>query len=219
MSQQFARTSELLAVSAKILNNDVEEAYGHRKDPAGIELLKALTVDPAKDAAPVIQLAYTTFYLGCGRSMKDSIQIFGEGTRVAGRKPSNVAEIRLKPNRQYIDGVEVGYYRLNIPHALESKWKEIQGYTQVFGNITVLYIFGDRRQIKINVSTEAEGHRCMNLLLKLVDPAVLNGSSEEHSYIGRRAKNRKKHKLEGLTGTANQIKQKFPDRTSLIYQL
>jgi hypothetical protein len=215
----FARMTELLGVSAKILNHDVKEAYGHRTDPAGQELMRVLTVDPAKDAAPIIQLAYSTFYWGCGRLMQDSIQVFGEGSRVVEKKPANVAEIRLKPNKQYIDGVQVGYYRINVPHALKDKWQQIAGYTQTFGNITALYVFGDRRQIKINVSTEAEGHRCINHLLKLVDPAVLNGSSEEHSYIGRRAKNRKKHKLEGLLGTANQIKQKFPDRTHLIHQL
>jgi hypothetical protein len=218
-ASKFALTTERIAAVAAMLNHDVKEAFGHRTDQQGKEMLRLLTVDPSKDAIPTICMLQSAFYDSCARGMKDSLRTFGHGRRESARKPCIIAELRIKPSKQYINGTEVGYYQTCVPHALPEKLEVVRGYHQTFGNITVAYIFGDRRQIKIHASTEAEGHRCINQLLGLVDPKQVKGNSENHSVIVHHSKDANKHKLTGLSGTANRIKFEFPDRTHETHQL
>jgi hypothetical protein len=122
-----------------------------------------------------------------------------------------VGELRLKPDRKLVNGRKPGYYQIHIPHMVPAKWESLRGYEHHWGDLTMVYAFDSQRQIKINVIDEAAGHRAINHLLKAVEPGCLLGSSEQHSYIGKSAKDKPSARMTGQTGRANRIAIHYPD--------
>lgn len=219
MNQNFAETQELVGLVAAAFNIQVAEAYAHRTDPEGQRRNRLLRINPEKDPIGRAQFKMDFFYKVDGRLTAQIPQPVSEGSRVIRSEQVTMAELRLKPSKKLINGSPAGYYRVTVPHMLADKWEALIGYEQEFGNQTMLYVFGDKRQIKINVSSEKEGHRCINHLLRVVDPAFICGTSEEHTYVGRRAKNAKPHRLTGLKAAANLATIRFPDKTEYSHQI
>jgi hypothetical protein len=221
MNANLTNQTALINLSARNLNADVAEAYGQRSDETGQRLMELLTVRPEQDNAINVLLKMMNFYFGCNRVPSESLAAdsFDQTGRALRTNDVIVGEVRLKLDKKLINGSPTGYYRVNIPHFLPDKIDEIRGYHHEFGSITVLYTFSDKRQIKVFVSNEAEGFRVINHLLKAVNPKFLLGTAEQHAYVAHAPKTRKPHRLTGMTGKANRLRVRNPDKTSVSYQL
>lgn len=218
MNESLTYTQAQINLAARLLNAEVEEAYGKRKDEAGMKLKERLTINESKDTTGIVMLKILNFYLCAGRLPGEAPpqDLFGLAQR---SYDVIVGQIRLRCEKKLIAGKPCGYYRLNIPHFLPEKWEEVRDYHQEFGNLKVIYGFADKRQLKVSVSTEKEGHRAINHLLRAVNPSLLLGTAEEHCYTGRLPKNSKPHRLSGLTLKANRVRTIYPDKTSEAHQI
>jgi hypothetical protein len=218
MNEALSETQAQINLAARLLNAEVAEAYGKRTDDAGVRLKELLTIKEGKDTTVVATLKILNFYLCAGRLPGEAPpqELFGLAQR---SYDVIVGQVRLKCDKKLVAGKPCGYYRLNIPHFLPDRWEEVRDYHQEFGNLKVIYAFADKRQLKVSVSTEKEGHRAINHLLKAVDPSRLLGTAEDHCYTGRLPKNSKPHRLTGLTLKANRVRTIYPDKTSEAHQI
>jgi len=112
-------------------------------------------------------------------------------------------KIRLQPSKLYkLDGTMYGQRYISVPHIDESKLGNFRDFTFKHGMVIRLYVFSDKKQIKVFAFTETEGDRVINELLKLVRKDKLLGTSEQHSYTGRIGKDVKELDLTGITSKA-----------------
>jgi hypothetical protein len=212
----LTETQALLNLTALTLNAEITEAY-YGNSEAAKELRRILTIDPKKETVQTALLKMLNFHFNHGLP---SDQSAADGSRIYGRATNIIqAEVRIKPGRKRVNGVRLGYYQIVVPHFLPDKWPELRGYTHTWGELTMIYAFQSKRQIKINVKDEGEGHRIINQLLKTVDPAYHLGKSEKHSYKGFAAPDKDRLVVSGLTGKANRVSIEWPDRQLERHQL
>jgi hypothetical protein len=128
-------------------------------------------------------------------------------------KDPNMVKLRLRmaPLKLYKpDGTKYGYRYFQVPHIDESKIGNLRDFTFKHGMVIRLYVFADKKQIKLFAFTETEGDRAINEILKLVDKKWLLGTSEQHSYTGRIGKDVPDGDLTGLTSKCNALLVQHP---------
>jgi hypothetical protein len=215
-NDRLTKLKSRVAVEAKLFNAKVSEAYGHRQDPTGKTLLSALVIDENDSTLDRVE-KMMIFFLVCERLPLTATGLITEGSGIGRSIDVTTAQVRIKSPKKYADKKAIGYYYVRVPHAVETAWETLRGYRQTYGKITALYVFADKRQIKINVKDEKEGHRCINHLLKVVDPKRLIGTSEKHTHFSHPPPDKKPPRIDGLTAEANQITLLLPDRTELSH--
>jgi hypothetical protein len=204
----LTETQALLNLTALTLNAEIAEAYSGDSE-ASKELRRILTIDPKKETVQTALLKMLNFHFNHGLP---SDQPAADGSRIYGRATGIIqGEVRVRPPKKRINGVPTGYYQTVIPHFLPDKWVELRDYTQTWGEVRMIYAFESKRQIKVNVRDEKEGHRVINHLLRTVDPSYYLGKSEHHSYRGFVPPDKKKLVVSGLTGKANRVSIEWPD--------
>jgi hypothetical protein len=186
-------------------NRQVAEAYQGKS-----EKVKNQVLARSQDTPIMLLLKAFYFYLVADR-LPSVVPPTADGRLHRRMAHIIVGEVRLKSDKKRVNGRVPGYYQLHIPHMHPDRWEKLRGYTHTWGNLTMVYAFDSQRQIKINVKDEATGHKAMNHLLQAVDPSCLLGSSEQHSYVGRPAKDKAPFRLAGQTGRANRIAIHYPD--------
>jgi hypothetical protein len=216
LNSHLTDTQALLNLTAQALNAEIAEAYsGDSK--AARELRRILTMDPKKETVHTALLKMLNFHFNHGLP---SDQPAADGSRIYGRATGIIqGEVRIRPPKKRINNIQTGYYQIVVPHFLPDKWPELREYTHTWGEVKMIYAFSSKRQIKVNVKDENEGHRVINHLLKAVDPAYHQGKSERHSYKGFTPPDKEKLVVSGLTGKANRVSIEWPDRQVERHQL
>jgi hypothetical protein len=207
----------LINFAIKFHNAKVMEAYGHKKDEESQKIISLMLLTE-KDSLVVSLYKMNNFYNVADRATREYIDYPGQS--IVKRSPAGIiGEVRLVGTKKHVNGKPVGSYRVKIPHFKEELVASVRDYHQEFGNVRMLYVFADKKQLKVNVSTEKEGWRVLNHLLKAVDPAKKLGTAEEHAYKGNMPPDAEPHKLTGLTMTAKAIRVIYPDKTSVVHQI
>jgi hypothetical protein len=121
-------------------------------------------------------------------------------------------KVQLSPSLLYYPGGQsVGKRYIQVPHIDESKLANLKDFKFTHGAITRLYVFGDRKQIKVKAIDETEGNRAINELLKLVLDKWKLGSAEDHAFTGRPPRDKTAPKLLGITSTCNELHIHYPN--------
>jgi hypothetical protein len=189
----------LINFAIKFHNAKVMEAYGHKKDEESQKIISLMLLTD-KDSLVVSLYKMNNFYNVADRATREYIDYPGQS--IVKRSPAGIiGEIRLVGTKKHVNGKPVGSYRVKIPHFKEELVASVRDYHQEFGNVRMLYVFADKKQ------------------LKAVDPAKKLGTAEEHAYKGNMPPDAEPHKLTGLTMTAKAIRVIYPDKTSVVHQI
>jgi hypothetical protein len=216
-NQLLSEQQGLMNFAIKFHNAKVVEAYVHRKDDETKKLVELMLITE-KDSLITALFRMNNFYNVADRTSREYIDYPGQS--IVKREPIGiVGEVRLGSAKKYVNGKAVGTYRITIPHFKEELVESIRDYHQEFGNVRMLYVFADKKQLKVNVSSQKEGFRVLNHLLQAVDPKKKMGTAEAHAYEGNMPPDAEPHKLTGLTLAAKSIRVISPDKTSVVYQL
>jgi hypothetical protein len=206
MNQNLEHLEGMVNLFAGEFNRQVMEAYAGKDERVKNQVL----VRPGQDTPIMVLLKAFYFYLVADR-LPTAVVPSAESRMHRRMANIIVGELRLKPDRKLVNGRKPGYYQIHIPHMHPDKWETLRGYEHQWGNVTMVYGFDSQRQIKVNVIDEAAGHKAINHLLKAVDPEWLLGSSEQHSYLGKQAKDKPPARMTGQTGRANRIAIHYSD--------
>jgi hypothetical protein len=183
-------------------NRHVEAVY-YKNTETHTEAKRALLIT-AKDTQMSIANKQLLFFFSLQKFAQQTDERVNIAKGMAEKDPNMVKlKVRLQPAKLYKpDGTEYGQRYISVPHIDESKLGNLRDFTFKHGMVIRLYVFADKKQIKLFAHTETEGDRAINELLKLVDKKWLLGTSEEHSYTGRIGKDVKDLDLTGITSKA-----------------
>jgi hypothetical protein len=154
-----------------------------------------------------------------------SLQKFTQQTEetqylTAGTVPSDpemiYLKVQLSPSLLYFpNGSPVGKRYIQVPHIDESKIGNLKDFKFKHGGVTRLYVFADKKQIKVKAFDETEGDRAINQLLGLVLDRWKLGDSETHSFTGKLPKDKDAPKLLGITSKCNELHIHYPHEKAL----
>lgn len=121
-------------------------------------------------------------------------------------------KVQLSPSLLYYsNGQSVGKRYIQVPHIDESKLGNLKDFKFTHGAITRLYVFADRKQLKVKAIDEDEANRAINELLKLVLDKWKLGTAENHAFTGRPPKDKSAPKLVGITSSCNELHVYYPN--------
>lgn len=216
-NERLEEQQRLMNFAIRFHNPKVMESYGHKTDEDTKKLISLMLITD-KDSLITALFRMNNFYNVADRSTKEYLDYPGQSI-VKRANAGIVGELRLNSAKKYVNGKPVGTYRVKIPHFNEDLVASLRGFQQEFGNVRMLYVFADKKQLKVNVSSEKEGFRVLNYLLKAVDAKKRLGTAEEHAYKGNMPPDAEPHKLTGLTLAAKSVNVIYPNKTNLIYHL
>lgn len=138
-----------------------------------------------------------TQYLTMGTALSDPDMIY--------------LKVQLSPSLLYYpEGQSVGKRYIQVPHVDEAKLGNLKNFKFIHGSITRLYVFADRKQIKVQAIDENEGNRAINSLLELVLDKWKLGTAENHAFTGKPPKDKKTPRLQGVTSSCNELHIHYP---------
>jgi hypothetical protein len=115
-------------------------------------------------------------------------------------------KVQLSPSLLYFpDGMSVGKRYIQVPHVDESKLHLLKNFKFTHGDVIRLYVFGDKKQIKVRAISVEEGNRAINELLKIVVEKKKKGTAEKHGYTGKLPEDKPPGRLLGITSTCNEL--------------
>jgi hypothetical protein len=118
-------------------------------------------------------------------------------------------EVKLNPSIKYKKDkkgrvISVGTRQISVPHVDMAKLGDFRDFKFRHGNVKVVYIFDDKKQINVRAYTKEDGLKAVNQLLKLVEDKWKLGTAEHHCYISMASESTAHGDLHGLysKGTA-----------------
>lgn len=187
-------------------NNHVNSVY-YKNTEAHVIAKKALLLQPA-DSFPEMIFKQNIFFLALQKleqSVEDKILI---NFPVAETKDESFKQgtVKLNPTLKYKkDGTPVGTRQIVIPHLDEANLYKLRDLEITHGNVTGLYTFRTKRQLKVRAISETEAIRVIEHILKAVIDSDKTGTAKEHTYIGRAPKTVKEGDLHGLKSFATAV--------------
>jgi hypothetical protein len=156
-----------------------------------------------------------------------SLQKFTQQTEetqylTAGSVPSDpemiYLKVQLSPSLLYFPGGQpVGKRYIQVPHVDEAKLGSLKGFKFKHGSITRLYVFPDKKQIKVQAFDEIEGNKAINSLLGLVLDKWKVGTAEDHAYTGKPPRDKSGNRLTGITSTCNELHIHYPHQKAITF--
>jgi hypothetical protein len=119
-------------------------------------------------------------------------------------------EVKLNPSLKYKKNKQghvtpVGTRQISIPHIDMAKLGNFRDFKFRHGNVKVVYIFADKKQINVRAYTKEDGLKAVNHLLKLVEDKWIVGTAENHCYIGMASESTAHGDLHGLYSKATAL--------------
>lgn len=191
---------------AKLTFNRHVEAVYYKNSDTHLEAKRALLITD-KDTQISIANKQLLFFFSLQKFAQETEERVNIAKGMGEKDPNQVKlRVRVNPSRMYKpDGTRYGYRYLRVPHIDESKLGNLRDFTFKHGMVIRLYVFADKKQIKLFAYDEAEGDRAINQLLKLVKDEWIIGTSEQHSYTGRMGKDVEDLDLTGITSKCNAL--------------
>lgn len=196
---------------AKLTFNRHVNAVYHQNSDSHIEAKRALLITD-KDTQISIANKQLLFFFSLQKftQQAEETQFLTSGT-VPGDPNMIYLKVQLSPSLLYFpSGQSVGSRYIKVPHVDESKLSNLRDFKFTHGAIRRIYVFPDKKQIKVIAIDEAEGDRAINQLLKLVLDKWKVGSSENHSFTGKPPKDKDDPKLIGITSKCNELHIFYP---------
>lgn len=210
----------LINISRKIFNEQLKLTYDGRVNRSQEEVdrdkqLKDILLVGDRDTVPEVTLKLLTFYL-LGNKIPSVIEEYiAVNKKYVNKDPDMVwGKLCVKGKGIIGDRAKSAYKYIQIKNIDRDKITLLSSFNFKIGSVLIMYTLKDGSQIKLNCSTQKEGHKAINELLKVIKVDLLQGTSEEHSYIGTVPSDSGKLKLDGLTLEA--ISLQLHDRNGLI---
>ena len=194
--EKLENLSAFTTFAKKVFNDHVESVYFKQSEEHKIAR-KALLVTNEDSQISIAnkQLLFFLSLQNLAQNVNDIYQMDRSAAKDAGMIS---ARIRLVPRKLYdAEGKNRGYRYIKIPHVDESKLGNLRDFEFRHGNVTVLYNFADGSKLRLYTHDRASGDKAINALLTIVQDKWIQGTSEEHSYLGVPPKDRKKNEYQG----------------------
>lgn len=212
-NERLTRTVRLNNLSASIHNPLVEQVY-YRDTEADKILRETLRIEKYDSSVSILH-KLLVFYLSCDK-LSTQVEEHLIVSKAIEEKSSEriLVSVKLKCGKRYYtdkNGVikKTGYRDFDIPN-LDLEYVNQNPYffpdlKLRVGSQLMLYTLTDGHQIKINAYSTEEGHRVINYILQGVDKSKQYGTSEQHSYEGKRPKDGGKSPLHGEIVTCYRV--------------
>jgi hypothetical protein len=196
-------------------NRHVNSVY-HQNSDSHIEAKRALLITD-KDTQISIANKQLLFFFSLQKftQQTEETQYLTSGT-VPGDPEMIYLKVQLSPSLLYLpNGQSVGKRYIQVPHIDESKLGNLKDFKFTHGAVSRLYVFADRKQLKVKAIDEKEADRAINELLKLVLDKWKLGNSENHSFTGKPPRDKTAPKLLGITSVCNELHVHYPHQRAL----
>jgi hypothetical protein len=119
-------------------------------------------------------------------------------------------EVKLNPSIKYKKGkdgrvVSVGTRQIKVPHIDMAKLGNFRDFKFRHGNVKVVYIFADKKQINVRAYSKEDGLKAVNHLLKLVEDKWHLGAAEKHCFVSIPSEATEHGDLHGLYSKATAL--------------
>lgn len=203
---------------AKLIFNRHVEAVYYKNSDTHVEARRALLITD-KDTQISIANKQLLFFFSLQKFTQQTEETQYLTSRTALGDPDMIyLKVQLSPSLLYFsNGSPVGKRYIQVPHIDESKLGNLKDFQFTHGAVSRLYVFADRKQIKVKAIDEKEADRAINELLKLVLDKWKLGNSENHAFTGKPPKDKSAPKLLGITSTCNELHVHYPYQRPLTF--